>query len=82
MPDQPSCFGTIFPNLVQLEYNTPVKGTVFTVLVRSTGMWGQSRTVEVDQDAWQRCQACPSYQACYDLGMATLQLHTALTLLR
>ena len=78
MPDRPSCFGRIFPDLAKLKYNTPLKGQVFTVLIESTGMFVQRRSLSVDQAAWDACQQCPHFRSCYDLGTAQLLLMQAI----
>lgn len=70
MTDRPTCLGRIFPDLAQLEYNKPLKSQVFTVLLESSGLFVQRRTVQVDEAAWKACQQCPDYRSCYDLSLA------------
>jgi len=64
--------------LTQLEYNTPLKSPVFTVLLESGGMWVQERSLHVDYAAWEACQQCPCYRACYDLSLARFLLARAI----
>jgi len=78
MPDTPSCYGTLFPDLDRLEYNTPCRGKAFTVMIRSQGVVTQAREVTVDPEAWVECQACPVFRSCYDLAMALFVLRESL----
>lgn len=73
--DEPECYGRIFPDLSRVLFNRPLEGRAFTVLVESSGMGISGRTLSVNREGWQRCTACPSYHACYDLSVATLLLH-------
>lgn len=70
MSDRKPCLGRIFPDLASLDYNTPLKSPVFTVLIESSGMFVQPRSVQVDEAAWDACQQCPDYRSCYDLSLA------------
>ncbi len=78
MSDRPTCYGRMFPDLAQLEYNTPLKTQVFTVLLESAGMFVQRRSLSVDYAAWEACQQCSCYRSCYDLGVAQFLLTQAL----
>jgi len=75
MADRPDCCGALFPDLDRIEFNRPLKGKAFTVLVESAGVGVRARRVEVDRKA---CLRCPSYPACYDLCTARLLLGSAL----
>jgi len=76
--DHPSCYGRIFPDLAQLDTNTPLKGQVFTVLLESSGMFVQRRSISVNAAAWDACQRCPDYRSCYDLSLAHFLLAQAI----
>ena len=78
MPQKPECYGTMFPDLSDLEHNSPCKGKTFTALTRSQGVGVQSRSVTVDYDQWDACQQCPVYRSCYDLCRALLWLRSAI----
>jgi len=78
MPEHKPCLGRIFPDLTQLEYNTPLKSQVFTVLLASSGLFVQQRTLQVDEAAWDACQQCPDYRSCYDLSLAHFLLARAI----
>lgn len=58
--------------------NTPLKGKVFSVLVRSAGIGVQSRDIEADPQAWEACRQYPEYSSCYDFSMARLSLDQVL----
>jgi hypothetical protein len=72
------CYGSMFPDLSRLEYNKPIEGRVFSVLVKSVGIGVQSRAIRVKTDEWRKCVTCESYHDCYDLSMAKLLLYGAL----
>jgi len=76
---QYECYGNLFPDLNQLTPNQPLVGKAFRVLVRSLGIGAQERKVEVLDDQWAKCVACPHYRDCYDLSMAKLALQQALS---
>ena len=78
MPDNPECYGAMFPDLDCLEYNRPCRGKAFTALVRSQGIGVQSRHLSVDEKEWAACRECRLYRSCYDLCMAKLALDDAL----
>jgi hypothetical protein len=72
------CFGKMYPDLSRVQYNTPLSGKVFKVRINSTGLMTQSRQLECDLRAWEECQACESYQSCYDLSTGKLFMQQAL----
>jgi len=78
MPDRPACYGWIFPDLAQLEDNKPLKSPVFTVLLESSGMFVQRRSLQVDEAVWNACQQCQDYRSCYDLSLARFLLAQAI----
>lgn len=78
MPERKKCFGTIFPDLDQLQLNAPLKGKVFSVLARSSGIGIQNREIQADPQAWDACRQCPEYSSCYDFSMARISLDQAL----
>jgi hypothetical protein len=70
----PDCFGTIFPDMPVREYNKQCKGKVFTVRVEQHGLGATRRYIEADQKEWDECRKCSSYDSCYDLCMARINL--------
>lgn len=72
------CFGTIFPDLNHLEANKTIRGRVFSITVRGSGIGTQGREITADEDAWEECGRCRSYRSCYDLSMGRLALEQAL----
>ena len=78
MKEEKQCYGNLFPDLARLEYNKPIEGKAFRVLVTSAGIGVQSHTLEVKADEWRDCVNCEAYHDCYDLSMAKLLLHQAL----
>jgi len=68
------CCGNMFPDLDGLDYNQPLAGGAFAVLVQSKGIGPSSRSVKVDPARWRQCIACERYRDCYDLSVAKLLL--------
>lgn len=68
------CFGTIFPDLEQVEFGRPVAGRVFQILVRSRGANHRERSLQVDVDAWKGCEKCDAFRSCYDFSTAKLNM--------
>lgn len=69
------CYGKMFPDLSRTLFNQWLEGKAFKMLVESSGMGINGRTMSVKIEEWKKCVACPSYRECYDLSMATLLLH-------
>jgi hypothetical protein len=77
MKIKPACYGTMFPDLSRIEFNTPHEGKAFTVLVESSGMGITDRHSSVIMKEWDACTDCPAYDRCYDLCVAKTLLHLA-----
>jgi hypothetical protein len=78
MKERKGCYGTMFPDLGALEFNRPLKGEAFEVLVEGLGIGVSSRQVKVRPDGWEACTSCEHYRDCYDLSMAKMMLALAL----
>jgi len=72
------CFGTIFPDIRNIEYNKKYSGKVFSVTVRHQPIAVKSHEIDVDQGEWQKCFSCDCYQSCYDFSMAKLSFYTTI----
>jgi len=68
----------MFPDLGQMDFNKPLAGKAFAVLVESQGIGVSSRQVKVRPAGWEECIACDRYRDCYDLSMAKLAMAAAL----
>jgi hypothetical protein len=77
MKGKKDCYGTMFPDLGRLEFNKPLRGRAFEVLVESLGIGVSSRQVNIRPEGWEACTSCEHYRDCYDLSMAMLALATA-----
>ena len=75
MKHEPDCYGKMFPDLSKTLFNQWLEGRAFRILVESSGMGINGRTLSVKQEEWRQCVVCPSYRECYDLSEATLLLH-------
>jgi hypothetical protein len=77
--DLPECYGTLFPDVLNLPEDRSASGRVFTVLLqRAGGMWRCSRSVTADMEQWVRCKECPDFDGCYRFSMAKLTLESAI----
>ena len=74
-----SCFGTIFPDVDQIQFGKPAAGKVFRILVDTVGPGHRDRKLDIDEAAWEDCRACDDFQNCYDFSMAKLQMQRVLT---
>ncbi len=72
------CYGKMFVDFTKLKYKEPLEGQAFTALIRSPGIGGQGRTLEVKAEAWEQCLACPEYRTCYDLSLAKMHMFNIL----
>jgi len=63
------CFGTIYPDLLNLQFGRDVNGKVFKTRINCMGAGHRDVHFSVDQAAWDECQRCELYRNCYDLSM-------------
>ena len=73
-----SCFGTIYPDLQQIQFGEPAKGKVFHISINSLGASHRDRKLDVNLDAWDDCQQCDDFRRCYDFSTAKLQMQRVL----
>jgi hypothetical protein len=73
-----NCFGTIYPDLEQLEFGKPAAGKVFQICVDTQGPSHRVRRMDVDLKAWQDCQRCEDFRSCYDFSTAKLEMQRVL----
>jgi hypothetical protein len=73
-----SCFGTIYPDLAQIQFGKPVAGKVFQICVDSLGAGHRDRKLDIDLDAWQDCQQCQDFANCRDFSSAKLEMQRVL----
>jgi hypothetical protein len=76
------CFGQIYPDLSQVEYNRTLAGKVFRIRVNCTGLMPQSRQLQCDLREWEDCQSCEQYRSCYDLSNSKLMMQRAMAGMR
>jgi len=72
------CYGTIYPDLEQLQFGASVPGKVFRVRVATLGPGHRERTLEVDRREWEECEHCDDFRSCYDFSTARLNMQQAL----
>jgi hypothetical protein len=73
-----SCFGTIYPDLEQLQFGKLLTGKVFQISIHSQGPGHRDRKLDIDLNAWQDCQQCDDFRNCYDFSMAKLEMQRTL----
>jgi len=73
-----SCFGTIYPDLEQLQFGNPLVGKVFQICIRSQGPGHRDRKLDIDLKAWQDCQQCEDFRNCFDFSTAKLEMQRVL----
>ena len=73
-----SCFGTIYPDLEQLQFGQPLAGKVFQICVQSKGPGHRDRKLDINLEAWHGCQQCKDFRNCYDFSAAKLEMQRTL----
>ena len=73
-----SCFGTIYPDLEQMQFGKALAGKVFQISIESLGPGHRERKLEIDLDAWQDCQQYPDFANCRDFSGAKLEMQPVL----
>lgn len=72
------CFGKIFPDIREFEYNKDYEGEVFSARINFMPIAVQLKEIKSDVEAWHHCFDCEHYQSCYDYSMAKLQFTVAI----
>jgi len=78
MTERKTCYGQMFPDFSHEHLNQRNHGKAFSVLVESSGINVQKRTLTSKPDEWEDCLKCADYRTCYDLSMAKLELWKAM----
>ena len=73
-----NCFGTIYPDLEQVQFGKLLAGKVFRICIDSQGAGHRDRKLEIDLDAWQDCRQCQDFQNCRDFSSAKLEMQRTL----
>jgi hypothetical protein len=73
-----TCFGTIYPDLEQFQFGTPLVGKVFQISVNTIGPGQRDRKLTIDADAWEECRQCEDFESCFDFSTAKLQMQRVL----
>ncbi len=68
------CYGAMLPNLSKVRDNMPLWGKVFGCQFESNLFHRRGRMLGADLEQWDTCVACPDYESCYALSMATFTL--------
>jgi hypothetical protein len=72
------CFGTIYPDLEQVQLGKLVAGKVFRIRIASLGANHRERKLEIDLHAWQECQRCEDFRNCHDFSNSKLEMQRIL----
>jgi hypothetical protein len=73
-----SCFGTIYPDLQQVDFGKRVNGKVFQIFIDTRGPGHRERKLDIDLAAWEDCRRCEDFQDCYQFSSARLEVQQAL----
>lgn len=66
------CFGTIYPDITQIQFGKEMVGRVFRLRIDTVGPFQRDRSLETDVQAWEQCQQCELYRSCYDFSTGKL----------
>jgi radical SAM protein with 4Fe4S-binding SPASM domain len=66
------CFGTIYPDVSQVQFGKEMVGKVFRFKIDTVGPFQRDRKLETDTKAWEECQQCELYRSCYDFSTGKL----------
>jgi len=72
------CYGLMLPDFTRLKRKERLEGQAFSALATGSGTGTHGRSLEVKDDAWENCVACPDYRTCYDLSLAKLLMNQVL----
>jgi hypothetical protein len=73
-----SCFGTIYPDLEQIQLGKTAAGKVFHICINSQGPGHRDRKLSIDLESWQDCRQCEDFRNCYDFSLAKLEMQRVL----
>ena len=74
-----NCFGTLYPDITQLQFGKEIAGKVFRVRIDTLGGGQRDRLIESDLRQWQECQGCEVFRSCYDFSTAKLAVQQAVS---
>ncbi len=77
MKKEPECYGKMFPSMLHVVHNQSVKGKVFGYAVDYPGGVA-TKSVIVNDEAWQDCVNCPELDVCYRLSSGTALIELAI----
>ncbi len=77
MTERKSCYGDMFPDMSRPFGVETRIGVVFSASRAGGGLTTPPIELTRDLDAWNCCENCVDFAACYQLSMATLSLQTA-----
>jgi len=77
MKTQAECYGKMFPDVIHMVHNEPVRGKVFGYRVDQPGIGVTHRAAPVNREEWQHCLECPEFAGCYRLSIGTVLIELA-----
>ena len=77
----PNCYGSLFPDVSQLQFNKPNQGKVAKIEIESHGIGIQNRGLSIDRQQWEACLKCDRFDDCYKLSIAKLMMQQTLATL-
>jgi hypothetical protein len=73
------CYGDMYPDALHFRPDARMAGKVFSYELDTAGGVGRSkREIAVDIAAWDDCQRCSEFQACYQLSVGKMVLESTI----
>jgi len=73
-----TCFGTIYPDLLQFNFGKDCIGKVFRFVVDTLGVGHRDVHFELNNAEWEHCQQCECYESRIDFSNAKLRMQQAI----
>jgi hypothetical protein len=70
--DMKDFFGTIHPDVSQIQFGKEMTGKVFRLKIDTVGPFHRGRRLEIDLQAWEDCQQCKLYHSYYEFSIGKL----------
>jgi len=77
MNSKRTCYGEMFPSIVEMVHNTPITGKVFGYDVSYSGQVAQRQGATVNLDGWQECLKCSYMDDCYRVSTGRMLMELA-----
>ncbi len=69
-----TCYGTIYPDLLNFHFGKHCTGKVFDFMIESRGAGHRDIHLVSKNDEWDMCQQCEVFRSCIDFSTAKLHM--------